>query len=173
MDYRSILSLAKWVAGALSYLIVNTVLSLAFVLMMMRLAYGNDDSPALGLVMLMDFSLVFPVGLFWGIIYLPAFRNKSGPVAFWSVWKCLGLSYLFGLLSYLPLYRIFSFPLPDFQSQLATTSFLILMFCLSILLFLAGLAVRFRLLFRSRQGHARGPRPDAENASLSHLDIRP
>ena len=85
MDYRFLLSLAKRMVAILSYLVLNAAFSLAFVLLTMRIAYGNDDSPALGLVMFMEFAIVFSMGLLWGLIYLSAFLKKSGSISVWSI----------------------------------------------------------------------------------------
>jgi hypothetical protein len=164
MDYRFLLSLAKRMVAILSYLVLNAAFSLAFVLLTMRIAYGNDDSPALGLVMFMEFAIVFSMGLLWGLIYLSAFLKKSGSISVWSIWRRLGLSYLFGLLCLLPLYGALSFPLPNFRSQLATSSYLFLLFSLSLLCFLAGLMVRVNLHFRRKRRRTRRSDLNTENA---------
>jgi hypothetical protein len=79
----SFILLGKWLGGVAVYVVLSVVISLSFVLCIMRWKYGNDDSPGLGILMFLELVHVFITCMFLGIIYASALAKPK------KVWERL------------------------------------------------------------------------------------
>jgi len=151
MNLRLFVFLAKWIAGAIAYFVLCLTLSLTLVLTEMHLVYGGDDSAALGMVMFVQLIPIFLMCLFWGGIYASALARSRNSEDRKRTCKHWGLSLLLGLVSCFSLILMLDFRLPDFQSSLAVSAYIFSVFGFSVVCFVFGLIVRFRLKFRDKQ----------------------
>jgi hypothetical protein len=162
VNLRFLILLVKWLASAVAYFVFCLALSLTLVLFEMRLVNGDDDSAALGLVMIVQLVPVLLICLFWGVIYASAVARSNDSEMTRRTLEHWGLSFLLGLLSCVSLMLIIDFRLPDFRSSLAVSAYLFAAFGFSIVCFVLGLTVRFRLSFREKQTSMsrKGPRSE-------------
>jgi hypothetical protein len=146
-----ILRLFVRLAAIVGYLIFCIFVSGFAILRMMKIQYGDDDSAALGLVLFLNLFLAVPVCMLWGFLYFPIlFRSdpkikRNRVLFFWSA------SFLSGLSSILLFSCWIGRPFPNFTSNSATNAYILLIFFVSVLLFLAGILLRFRLSQEEKQ----------------------
>lgn len=135
---------AKWLGGTIAYLLVGTSLCLAVVLALMKWAYGNDDSAALGLVMFMLLAPLLALCVFWGIIYAPALAKAGGLGDSTRAWSHLALSNVLGVLGFAIFWRGIQSPLP-FGDGFVTSAFIFCVCSVSLVCLVLGMLVRVHL----------------------------
>ena len=148
MNVRSFILLGKWLGGVAVYVVLSLVISLSFVLCIMRWKYGNDDSPGLGILMFLVFVPVFITCMFWGIIYASALAKPIKFGSTWRVWRHFGLSHILGLLTFTVLWGFLGSRLPDFKSESVTSAYIFTLLALPIICFVLAILVRINLSFR-------------------------
>ncbi|HUX44516.1 MAG TPA: hypothetical protein VMV57_07175 [Terracidiphilus sp.] len=142
MNLRLLAGKAKWIGITLAYFVLNAMISLTFVLTEMKSHFGNDDSAALGLLMIIWLMPVLAIGLAWWPLYASALMRSRKDHGAVRMWIKLGLSYTLGLLGCMSVTPIFS-RLPDFQSQFATSAYLFFWIFLSFACLVLGVYVRY------------------------------
>ena len=145
MNWKTVIFVAKWLGCSLAYLLLSPFFSLAFVISLMRWNYGDDDSAALGLVMLMFLVPFFAVCVLWGIIYVSAFVKASQLGGAIRIWRHLGMSWFLGLLGIAILEGALGHRFPDFGSKLAIDTYLFLALSSPLVCIVAGILIRVRL----------------------------
>lgn len=168
VNVRFLILLAKWLASAVAYFVFCLALSLTLVLFEMRLVNGDDDSAALGLVMIVQLIPVLLICLFWGVLYASAFAGSTDSKMRIRTLQHWGLSFLLGLLSCVSLMLIVDFRLPDFRSSFAVSAYLFSAFGFSVVCFVLGLMVRFRLSSREKHTSSSGNGRRSEVADIQN-----
>ncbi len=108
---------------------------------------------------------VFAICLFWGALYASALAKPTAFGGTAKILRCLGFSYLLGILGCIPPICIEFFPLPDLASEFAVSAYIFVALAGSVLCFVSAIAVWARLAFGRHPAltESTPPDPNQEN----------
>ena len=149
MSNRFLLVWAKWLAAVIVYLALSAAVSLCYVVLMKYWKYRDDDSPAIGIIMIIASVVSFLLSLLWGVAYASALASPRRFASVRIVWLHFGLSQILGLLSFTILWCFLGTPLPD--SERAASALIVFVFGLSVICFLLAIFVRVHLGYRKQR----------------------
>ena len=147
MSYRFLLVGSKWAAIIVGYTLGSVLLSalLSFAIII-ALSGGNlDDAPGNGFGFLIFFCIIFPVCLFLGLFYFVELFHVRIRKQERLLWRHVCLRWVLGIASITgPLWVAIVWPPAAYRSRFQSPAVLLIIYVVSICLFLLAIWMKFR-----------------------------
>ncbi len=147
MKRKSLTTAAKWLVGVIIYLALSIAVSSIFVFVIQRWPHEGSVSRFTELEIRLLWRPIFAICILCGALYASAFAKPECFGQIPRILKHLGWSYILSILGCVLPIRIVLLPLPNFPSMSSVSAFIVAGLTVSVLCFVAAIAVWVHLSF--------------------------
>jgi len=148
---RLLIIAATWLTGVILYVALSVVIARAIVNGMLYWAHQTGVSKALEYEMRLLRAPLFMLCILWGALYASALAKPEGFGGTARVLRHLAWTYFLAVAGWFFAALGLFLPFPNFHSRLALSAYPVLIFGLSVLCLVLGIAVWIRLVFCSKR----------------------
>ena len=159
-----LLTVLKWLTGAIVFLAFSYAVSRGFVLTVLHWDYGSVAPWFAKAEISRMGGRVFGVCLFWGALYASALAKPAAFGHIRRIFKHLGWSYLLGILGCVILARMALLTYPELETMFELRAYFAIGLGISALCFVSALAVWVDLAFAGRKSVEGGAAEPAQPA---------